>query len=76
MEGPRRRPRRGPEYFAGSGWHGDLADLRAAYNRLTPDQVKLIADKYDASCFVSETTYPFQVLHRDGDVRVYTLTPF
>src|SRR5262249_46230199 len=25
----------GKAYFAGSGWHGDLADLRAAYNRLS-----------------------------------------
>lgn len=66
----------GSQYFAGSGWHGDLDDLRAAYNRLPTNQVERIADTYDASCFVSESAYPFQVLHRDGDVRVYALTPF
>lgn len=66
----------GSQYFAGSGWHGDLTDLRAAYNRLPADQVEHLADKYHASCFVSETEYPFQVLYRDGNVRVYALTPF
>ncbi len=66
----------GSGYFDGPGWHGDLDDLRVAYNRLTREEVEQIADKYDASCFVSETVYPFQVLHRDGNVRVYALAPF
>lgn len=66
----------GPDYFAGSGWHGDLSNLRAAYFRLTADQIGTIASKYHASCLVSETKYPFRVIHRDGNVRVYALTPF
>jgi hypothetical protein len=66
----------GPGYFEGPGWHGDLTELRAAYNRLTAEQVEQIADKYDAGCFVTQTQYPFQLLHRDGDVRVYALAPF
>jgi hypothetical protein len=63
----------GAEYFKGSNWHGDLPDLRAAYNRLTTAQIEAMATEYDVTCLVSETEYPFPVLHRDGDVRVYGL---
>lgn len=66
----------GPTYFAAREWHGDLPNLRAAYNHLTTAQIDAMATKYDASCLVSETEYPYQVLHRDGDVRVYALEPF
>jgi hypothetical protein len=66
----------GPQYFAGSGWHGDLPVLRAAYNRLTTAQIDRIAAKYHASCLVSETRYSYQLLHLDGPVRVYALKPF
>ena len=66
----------GPQYFAGSNYHGDLPKLRAAYNRLTTAQIDAIAAKYHANCLVSETEYPYQVLHRDGPVRVYALKPF
>jgi hypothetical protein len=66
----------GRAYFDGPGWHGDLPDLRAAYNSLTTAQIDRIAAKYGASCLVSETRYPYQVLHRDGPVRVYALKPF
>ncbi len=27
-------------------------------------------------CLVSETQYPYQVIHRSGPVRVYALKPF
>jgi hypothetical protein len=65
----------GPAYFEGADWHGDLPDLRAAYNRLTPPQIEAMATKYDVTCLVSETEYPFQLLHRDGPVHVYALKP-
>ncbi len=63
----------GAQYFEGSSWHGDLPDLRAAYNRLTTAQIEAMATKYDVTCLVSQTKYPFQVLHRTGNVRVYGL---
>lgn len=66
----------GAGYFAGSGWHGDLEDLREAYDGLSTEQVDAIAERYRAGCLISETRYPYRVLHRDGDVRVYLLTPF
>ncbi|MGZ4799711.1 MAG: DUF6798 domain-containing protein [Acidimicrobiia bacterium] len=66
----------GPGYFAGSDWHGDLPTLRAAYNRLTTEQIDHIAAKYHADCLVSETKYPYQVVHQDGPVRVYAIKPF
>jgi hypothetical protein len=65
----------GPAYFHGRGWRGGLPDLRHAYNQLTLQQVRAIATRYDATCFVSETLYPLQVLHRVGNVRVYAVTP-
>jgi hypothetical protein len=65
----------GAEYFDGPGWHGDLPDLRAAYNRLTIGQIDALATKYHATCLVSETAYPYQLVHRDGSVRVYALNP-
>lgn len=66
----------GTDYFDGSEWHGDLPDLHAAYNRLTAARIDRIAAKYHANCLVSETTYPYQVLHQDGPVRVYAIKPF
>ena len=66
----------GSQYFAGSNYHGDLPKLRAAYNRLTTAQIDALAAKYHAGCLVSETQYPYQVIHRDGPVHVYALKPF
>jgi hypothetical protein len=64
----------GESYFEDSGWHGDLTDLRAAYNRLSAEQVTAIARRYGANCFVTESEYPFELLRREGDVHVYSLT--
>jgi hypothetical protein len=64
----------GESYFSGSGWHGDLHDLRAAYNRLSAAQVTAIARRYRADCFVTQSDYPFRLLHREGDVHIYRLT--
>jgi hypothetical protein len=66
----------GPAYFSGPGWHGDLPSLRAAYNRLTSAQIDALAAKYHTTCLVTETRYPYQLLHQDGPVRVYALVPF
>jgi hypothetical protein len=57
--------------FAGNTWRGELGDLRARYDDLLLAQVREIARRYDATCFVSETEYPLPVLHREGEVRVY-----
>jgi hypothetical protein len=65
----------GPQYFEGNGWHGNLPDLRDAYNSLTVEQVRRVADRYDATCLVSETKYPLPLLHRQGGVNVYSLRP-
>jgi hypothetical protein len=65
----------GESYFEGSGWHGDLDDLRAAYNRLSARQVTAIARRYGADCLVTQTDYPFPRLHREGDVSIYRLPP-
>jgi hypothetical protein len=64
----------GRRYFAGDQWHGSLDDLQDRYDGLTAEQVQRIARRYRASCFVSETEYPFPVAHREGDVRVYTVS--
>ena len=54
-----RRPRRRPEYFAGSGWHGDLAEAPGRVQPAhRPRRSTRIATKYDASCLVSETAVP------------------
>lgn len=63
----------GPSYFAGRVWHGDLADLAAAYEHLSAEQVGAIARRYHATCLVTSAVYGFPVLHRVGSVRVYAL---
>jgi hypothetical protein len=65
----------GASYFDGPEWHGDLPDLRAAYNRLTTAQIDAIAKRYNATCLVTQTEHPYELLHRNGDVRVYALQP-
>jgi hypothetical protein len=65
----------GRRYFAGDEWHGSLPDLRDAYDGLTLRQVNRIAARYDATCFVTESTYPLQLTHTAGDVHVYAITP-
>lgn len=65
----------GKRYFDGNEWHGNLPDLRQAYNSLTVDQVQRIADRYDATCLVSETEYPLPLRHSQGGVNVYSLRP-
>jgi hypothetical protein len=49
----------------------DLTELRAAFDDLTPDQMRAIARRYDAPCLVATTRYPFPQLHRSGTVRIY-----
>jgi hypothetical protein len=66
----------GAQYFSGSNYHGDLPNLRAAYNKLTTAQIDAIAAKYHMDCLVSETRYPYQLLHQSGPVHVYALKPF
>jgi hypothetical protein len=63
----------GRRYFAGDSWHGDLADIRARYDGLTFEQIQRIAARYDATCVVTESRYPLQVLHRAGNARVYAV---
>ena len=62
---------RGKELF--NDIKASLDALRAAYNRLSADQVRAIAQRYDARCFVTQSDYPFELLHREGDVHVYAL---
>jgi hypothetical protein len=64
----------GSAYFEGHGWRGSLDDLRDRYEGLLLGQVRQIAQRYDATCFVSETHYSLPVLHREGDVRVYRVS--
>lgn len=61
----------GPSYFSRPGWRGNLPDLAAAYRRLDVHQMRSIAARYHARCVVSVARYPFPVLHREDDVRVY-----
>lgn len=66
----------GPQHFTrGSGWRGDLGRLRTAYDELTPADVQAIADRYGARCLVSETDYPFEILHTEGPMRIYRMNP-
>jgi hypothetical protein len=65
----------GAEYFDGPGWHGDLPEVRAAYNALTLEEIQRIASRYDATCLVSETSYPLQLLHTEGRAKTYAITP-
>jgi len=62
-----------PATFDGPGWTGDLEHLRDAYAGLDATQVERIARRYDATCLVSTTHYPFPVRHREGDVRIYRI---
>jgi hypothetical protein len=64
----------GAAYFAGDEWRGSLDDLADRYDGLRLAQVERIANRYDATCFVSESRYPLPVLHREGDVRVYRVS--
>ena len=49
----------------------DLAELRAAYDGLTTEQITAVARRYDAECIVATTAYPLPVLHRSGPTRIY-----
>lgn len=64
----------GRDYFDGHGWHGSLDDLADRYDGLTTKQVQRIARRYSATCFVSRSRYSFPELHREGGVRVYTVS--
>ena len=66
----------GSKYFKGSNYHGDLPNLRAAYDKLTTAQINTIAAEYHMNCLVSETQYPYQLIHQSGPVHVYALKPF
>jgi Domain of unknown function (DUF6798) len=65
----------GADYFDGSGWHGDLVDIRDAFDSLTLPQIDRIATRYSATCLVTQSHYPLQLLHTEGRVRVYAITP-
>jgi Domain of unknown function (DUF6798) len=59
----------GPEVFAGHV--PTLGELGEAYAALDAAQMTEIARDYDADCIVTTAAYPFPVLHRAGDVRIY-----
>lgn len=65
----------GPDHFDGPDWHGDLKDIRAAYDSLTLEQIERIAARYGATCIVTDTAYPLQLLHTEGRSHVYAITP-
>ncbi len=65
----------GASYFDGRGWHGGLEDMRHAFNSLTLEQVNRIAARYGATCLVTDTHYPLQLLHTEGRAKVYAITP-
>jgi hypothetical protein len=65
----------GADYFDGHGWHGDLKDIRAAFDSLSLVQIKRISARYGATCLVTNTAYPLQLLHTEGRAHVYAITP-
>jgi hypothetical protein len=65
----------GADYFDGHGWHGDLSKIRAAYSSLTLEQINQIATRYRATCLVTDTAYPLQLLHTEGRTKVYAIRP-
>ncbi len=65
----------GADYFEGHAWHGDLTKIRAAYSSLTLEQINRVATRYGATCLVTDTSYPLQLLHTEGRTKVYAITP-
>ena len=61
----------GAAFFGAGDRAAELPELRAAYDRLTTEQILAVARKYHAGCIVASTRYPLPVLHRSGDTRIY-----
>ncbi|MGZ4676976.1 MAG: hypothetical protein ACXV8Y_10645 [Acidimicrobiia bacterium] len=59
----------GPAFFTGG--FVDLAQLRAAYDHLTREQITAVANRYHAGCIVATTRYDLPLLHEVGGVRIY-----
>jgi hypothetical protein len=61
----------GASVFGAEDRVADLTTLRDAYDSLTAREIVAVARRYHATCIVSSTAYPFPVLHRSGDTRIY-----
>ena len=73
MEATRRRARRWPGFFGAEDTAADLGALRDAYDHLNVSQIIAVARRYHAGCIVTSAHYPFPVLHRSGDTRIYRI---
>lgn len=63
----------GGRYFDPHVYVGDNRSLERAYGGLSTRQVDAIVSRYHAGCIVTLADYPYAVLHRSGDVKVYAL---
>ncbi len=61
----------GDEVF--DAYDGKIEDLRRAYNQLSATQIAAVATRYNATCVVATTAYPFTVERRFGTVRIYRI---